>query len=448
MPKILKMYQIKTKKIIADFHTPLAVYQKLRHSYNKSILLECADYHSSKDSFSIIGIESLDCLIGRKSDKNYVEEIMLFMNNIQTSKNEEFNGIYGYCSYGAVQGMEDIDLTQKDDLPTYEYHFFRFVLVFNHFHNELKIIENIPEAKDSELDSLLFRINVPTPTSFQFSAKNEENSSCTDAEFIKRVEKGIRHCQRGDVFQVVLSRQFEQAYTGDEFQVYRALRSINPSPYLFFMDTGNFTVFGSSPEAQLKISNDKAEIHPIAGTYKRTGDDDEDITNARQLLSDPKENAEHMMLIDLARNDLNRNCSQVVVSKERELQLYSHVIHMVSVVEGNLDQKNSGIKCFADSFPAGTLSGAPKIRAMEIIDKEENVARGLYAGSIGFFGFDGSVNQAIIIRSAIARNNKLVFQAGAGVVVKSNPTDELNEVYHKTNALRTAIKKATKLSAS
>ncbi len=442
------MYQVKTKNIIADFLTPLAVYQKLRHSYNKSILLECADYHSSKDSFSIIGIESLESLIAEKSDRNYAQGIESFMQRIPTSKEEEFNGIYGYCSYGAVQGMEDIDLNMEDKMPIYEYHFFRYILVFNHFHNELKIIENIPKEEDSELEKLLFRLNVPTPNSFGFSIENEERSSCSDDDFIEKVKKGIDHCQRGDVFQVVLSRQFEQSYTGDEFQVYRALRSINPSPYLFFMDTGNFTVFGSSPEAQLKISNNKAEIHPIAGTYKRTGDDDEDITKARQLLSDPKENAEHMMLIDLARNDLNRNCSRVVVSKERELQLYSHVIHMVSVVEGNLDQKKSGIKCFADSFPAGTLSGAPKIRAMQIIDKEEDVARGLYAGSIGFFGFDGSVNQAIIIRSATAKNNKLIFQAGAGVVVKSNPKDELNEVYHKTNAIRTAIKKATKLSVS
>lgn len=440
------MYQVKTKNIIADFHTPVAVFQKLRQVYNKSVLLECADYHSAQDSFSIIGIDSIKSLICYEKKGNFSREIVHFMESISCSEEIDFNGIYGYCSYAAVQKMEEIDLNLADELPFYEYHFFRFILVFNHFHNTLQLIENIPNGEASQLEELICKINMPLPVSYEFKSVGAEKPCSNDNEFISKVEKGIEHCQKGNVFQVVISRQFSQAYLGDAFQVYRSLRSLNPSPYLFFMDTGNFSVFGSSPEAQLKIQNNTAEIHPIAGTYKRTGNDREDLIRAASLKDDPKENAEHMMLIDLARNDLNRNCSQVVLKKERELQFYSHVIHMVSVVEGKIDQKKKGIKCFSDSFPAGTLSGAPKIRAMQIIDDLEEKSRGLYAGSIGYLGFDGSVNQAIIIRSAIAKNNTLTFQAGAGVVEKSNPLSELNEVYHKTNAIRTAILNAQKMN--
>jgi len=253
------------------------------------------------------------------------------------------------------------------------------------------------------------------------------------------VKKGIASCHRGDVFQIVLSRRFEQPFTGDELNVYRALRSINPSPYLFFFDYGDYKLMGSSPEAQIIIKNGKAVVHPIAGTFKRTGDDETDKKEADRLLLDAKENAEHVMLVDLARNDLSRLCDDVKVEHYREVQYFSHVIHLVSEVSGSVRPGTNPFELLAKTFPAGTLSGAPKIKAMQLIDAFEPTARGSYGGGIGFVGFDGSCNHAIMIRTFLSKQNTLVYQAGAGVVAASKPENELQEVNNKLGALKKAI---------
>ena len=280
---------------------------------------------------------------------------------------------------------------------------------------------------------------------FSFEPIGEEEKNMPDERYLEMVRTGKEHCQRGNVFQVVLSRRFSQAFQGDEFNVYRALRSINPSPYLFFFDYGSYRLFGSSPEAQLVSNGHRARIHPIAGTFRRTGDDTKDAEAARELAADPKENAEHVMLVDLARNDLGRNAETVEVTQLREVQFFSHVIHLVSTVEGDLPADTNPVRLLADTFPAGTLSGAPKVRALQIIDKEEPTRRTYYGGAIGQFGLDGEVNHAIMIRSFLSRNNILHFQAGAGIVVDSVPAKELAEVDNKLAALRKAIQAAKEI---
>ena len=246
------------------------------------------------------------------------------------------------------------------------------------------------------------------------------------------------------MFQIVLSRRFIQRYEGDDFRLYRALRSINPSPYLFYFDFGSFRIFGSSPETHCRIEGGKAYIDPIAGTAKRTGDSEADRKAAEYLRNDPKENAEHVMLVDLARNDLSRNCHNVKVDFYKDLQYYSHVVHLVSRVSGELDMAGTGdgadtVKTFLDTFPAGTLSGAPKVRAMQLIAEYEPHRRGPYGGCIGYIGLNGSLNQAITIRTFVSRNGELTFQAGGGIVAKSDVEYELQEVNNKLAALRKAI---------
>lgn len=275
--------------------------------------------------------------------------------------------------------------------------------------------------------------------------KGEKSSNLTDAEFLEFVEQGKQHCFRGDVFQLVLSRRFSQSFQGDDFNVYRTLRSINPSPYLFYFDYGDFKIFGSSPEAQLVVQDGKAEIHPIAGTFKRTGNDEEDAAAALELSKDPKENSEHVMLVDLARNDLSRNGSEVVVEKNREIQFYSHVIHLVSKVSCKMKAAAKTFRVVADTFPAGTLSGAPKHKALQLIDRYEKTKRNFYGGAIGYLDFDGNFNHAIIIRSFLSQHNQLHYQAGAGIVADSVPENELQEVYNKLGALDKALSLAEKV---
>jgi anthranilate synthase component 1 len=354
--------------------------------------------------------------------------------------------LFGYTSFDAVQFFDTIRLSKKSSLaasiPLMRYRLYQYVIAINHFKDELIICENSIKGIDSDLnlvESLIRSKDVPV---FPFKIANEETSSMTDSDYMEMVKKGIRHCYRGDVFQIVLSRRFEQRFTGDEFNVYRTLRNINPSPYLFYFDYGDYKLMGSSPESQLIISNGKAVVHPIAGTFMRTGDDLIDAELAEKLLGDPKENAEHVMLVDLARNDLSRLCDQVFVSSYKKINYYSHVIHMVSEVTGSVKPQTNPFELLAVTFPAGTLSGAPKFKAMELIDEFEPTARGYYGGCIGFMGFDGSCNHAIMIRTLLSRNNTLVYQAGAGIVAASKPESELLEVGNKLNALKSAIRKA------
>ncbi|MDR0559531.1 MAG: anthranilate synthase component I family protein [Prevotellaceae bacterium] len=455
---------IRCRKLLADLQTPVSIYLKVRDMSSQSALLESSDYHSSENSFSFIGIEP----IASFSVKNhvakmiypdgYVTESEIKSQNIQSLLNEyiqnfelsgnkdQINGFFGYTSYDAVKYLENIDIQEnrQSELPEMKYILYRFVIAINHLRDEMTIIENLTENEESRIDELISVIDCRNFPSYDFSSVDNVTSSITDDEYKKMVTEGIENCLRGNVFQIVLSRRFEQQFSGDDFKVYRALRSINPSPYLFYFDFGSFRIFGSSPETHIKVENNIATIDPIAGTIHRTGDDEKDAQLAQKLLEDPKENAEHVMLVDLARNDLSRNSSNVQVKSYREIQFYSHVIHMVSRICGEISNDVNRISLFTDTFPAGTLSGAPKVRAMQLINEIEKHPRGIYGGCIGYIGFNGNLNQAITIRTFISHNNTLYYQAGAGIVAKSKPENELLEVNNKLGALKKAIELANK----
>lgn len=459
------------KKLLADTYTPVSIYLKLRDKFPNSILLESSDYHGHENSFSFICCKPLASikveneLITRMfPDGNVVTntiqketsvpaEIKKFSDAFQTSANEfKFisNGLFGYISYDAVRYFEDvtIDATKKESkkIPDIIYSIYQYVIAIDHYKEEMYLFEHsFSEVNSQGLEQLEAFISNKNFASYPFQTEQEEVSNFTDAEYMDMVAKGKAHCKRGDVFQIVLSREFSQAFKGDDFNVYRALRSVNPSPYLFYFDYGNFKIFGSSPEAQLVVKNRVASIHPIAGTFKRTGNDDADAQLAEKLKLDPKENAEHVMLVDLARNDLSRDSNEVKVETFREIQFYSHVIHLVSMVSGKLKPDVTTMKMVADTFPAGTLSGAPKHKAMQLIDKYERGNRSFYGGCIGFMGFDGTFNHAIVIRSFLSKNNRLFYQAGAGVVESSNEQSELNEVNNKLAALKKAIEFAKQI---
>lgn len=458
--------QVKTKKLLADLQTPVGIYLKIRDSFPESALLESSDFHAGEDSSSFIAMYPLSKfkvknyeitteINGQTTIRNLVKplvnELDEFINSfhLQGENLAKINGFFGYTSYDSIQYFEAIDPKNKKyenaDIPELFYIFYRFILVINHLKNELTIVENIPEGEKSDIHKLEALLQNNNFASYNFKIKGEEKSFITDEEYIDSVKKGIAHCKRGDVFQIVPSRCYSQAFTGDDFKVYRALRSINPSPYLFYFDFGSFRIFGSSPETHCKINKGLAYIDPIAGTYKRTGDDEKDRKLSEKLLQDEKENAEHVMLVDLARNDLSRNCHEVKLEFYKRVQYFSHVIHLVSRVSGIIDKGKNSISVFADTFPAGTLSGAPKVRAMQLLYDIEKHMRGIYGGCIGYIGLDGNLNQAITIRSFLSKNNVLYYQAGAGVVSKSNPEKELKEVNNKLGALKKAIDLAEKL---
>lgn len=459
------------RKILADIITPVSIYLKIRDIYPNSLLLESSDYHSKENSYSFICMDPVaEFLVqhgeisvsmpGRAPTRaavapghNVVEQLNGFLSAFDMNSGGHellVDGIFGYTAYDAVQYFEDIRFNSaqpdKEDIPELRYNFFRFVLAINHLTNELSLFEHIVNGGESEIDRVSFLLHNRNIATYGFGLTGEEASNLTDDDFRAMVAKGKEHCHRGDVFQIVLSRQFYQDFTGDEFNVYRALRSINPSPYLFYFDYGSYKLFGSSPEAQIEVKGGKAYINPIAGTFRRTGNDREDQELARKLTEDDKENAEHVMLVDLARNDLSRTTGQVKVEEYREIQFYSHVIHMVSKVSGVLEEDANTIRIMGESFPAGTLSGAPKYRAMELIDLYEKKRRGYYGGAIGFLRFNGDINHAIMIRSFLSRDHRLYYQAGAGVVSESTEEGELQEVNNKLAALKSAIEMAVNMN--
>lgn len=457
------------KKILADTLTPVSFYLKIRDKFPNSILLESSDYHANDNSFSYICCNPIASIkvINNKIIQTFPDGTV-FKNNInkntqvpqvihkfskrfkvQTEENFKFinNGIFGYLAYDAVRYFEDIEITKKEGhlcIPDIYYAVYQNIIAINHFKNEAYIFAHCFNAKNN-IDDILQLIKSKNFAAFAFSTQGETTSNLTDNEYKQLINLAKKHCARGDVFQLVLSKKFSQAFKGDEFNVYRALRSINPSPYLFYFDYGDFKIFGSSPEAQLIINKDKAEIHPIAGTFKRTGHDEKDAELAKKLALDDKENSEHVMLVDLARNDLSRHGNNVKVEKYREVQFFSHVIHLVSKVTGTKHKNTTTMQVVADTFPAGTLSGAPKHKAMQLIESYEKTSREFYGGAIGFMDFHGNFNHAIMIRTFLSKNHQLHWQAGAGLVSKSHPETELQEVYNKLRALTKAIELAENL---
>ena len=464
------MYKIKTyrKKILADTLTPVSIYQKIRDKYSNSVLLESSDYGANDNSYAYVCFNPISSfkvynnLIEKKYPDNSTQQTKLTKTNLvvnelndyfkifQTEKSDaKFfeNGLIGYINYDAVEHFENINFQAKENdikIPEIFYAFYSNIIIINVFNNEALLLHHSFNQKNNlkEIEELLKSNKI---SKFDFHKSGNITSNLKDNEYIDLVKKGIKHCKRGDVFQIVLSRKFKQSFEGDEFNLYRALRSINPSPYLFYFDYGSYKIFGSSPEAQLVVKNSKAEIHPIAGTFIRTGNDIEDSIKAKKLAVDQKENSEHMMLVDLARNDLSRNGNNVRVEKDREIQFYSHVIHLVSKVTAEKKNNSSTFQIVADTFPAGTLSGAPKHKAMQLISKYENSNRSFYGGAIGFMDFEGNFNHAIIIRSFLSKNHELIFQAGAGIVSKSDPKSELQEINNKLGALIKALDLAEKI---
>ena len=458
-------YTAKARTILSDLYTPVGVYMRLRDLYPQSALMESSDYHDQNNSRSFIGVNPM-----AQVAISHGEAVCTFPDGSRTSHevNAEYRcdkaindftsrlkvdgemahycGLYGYTSFNAVRYFEDIavkdETMEKNDAPDMLYILYKDIIVFDHFNNTLTIVTL---GDEDDIDDIVRQMNKSNVHAYGFKPIGETTSPLTDEEHKANIRKGIKHCLRGDVFQIVLSRRFVQRYEGDDFKLYRALRSINPSPYLFYFDFGGFRIFGSSPETHCRIEGGRAYIDPIAGTTKRTGDAEADKRGAEFLRSNPKENAEHVMLVDLARNDLSRNCHDVKVDFYKDLQYYSHVIHLVSRVSGELDEGADPIKAFIDTFPAGTLSGAPKVRAMQLISEYEPHNRGAYGGCIGYIGLDGSLNQAITIRTFVSRNGELWFQAGGGIVAKSDEEYELQEVNNKLGALRRAIMTAEKL---
>lgn len=457
---------------LADTKTPVALYGALRDHYQFPLLLESSEYNSKDGHYSFICLNPLatvslqnqqfkTTIAGKTQsntisydEKSLISKLITFKNQFEFETQELpfcYAGLFGYMGYNIIRYSEDIELKNDHkyfDIPELMYHVYGIILVFNHSTNTLNIISHHfdDERAKQQLNQVIERIKFSRISEFHFSTVGEICSSINDEAFKKLAKKAKQHCQLGDVFQLVLSRRFSQNFIGDEFNVYRLLKNINPSPYLFYFDLGNFKLFGSSPEAQLVLSKGKAEIHPIAGTYKRTGNDKEDLIKAGELLNDPKENAEHNMLIDLARNDLSKYCSDVKVQFSKQTQFYSHVIHLVSKVAGTQKSQHHPFEILLGTFPAGTLSGSPKYKAMQLIDKYELESREFYGGCIGFISHDNQLNHAIMIRTFLSKDNTLYFQAGAGIVVSSNENNELQEIYNKTNALKNAIQQAEKFN--
>ncbi|MES2417454.1 MAG: anthranilate synthase component I family protein [Bacteroidota bacterium] len=465
----MNTYTIQTykKQQLADTTTPVSIYLRLRDVFPNTILLESSDYHSRENATSYVCAEPVAGIIlqdgvlstyfpdgskAAKTDFVLAEEIEAFkacFNPVGPTGGKHIStGLFGYFTWNAVQHFEDISFTSatpdEDKIPVMQYHVYRYIIAIDHFKNEVSLVKNrFNEDTDLDLTKIEYLIQNKNFPAYSFKTDGEEQSNLTDEGFITMVEKLKKHIYRGDVFQIVPSRAFKQGFLGDEFNVYRCLRSINPSPYLFYFDYGSFKLFGSSPEAQITIGNKVANIFPIAGTFKRTGNDEEDVALAKKLEQDPKESAEHVMLVDLARNDLSRHCNGVEVKSFKEVQYYSHLIHLVSKVSGNLQAGVSAFKVVADTYPAGTLSGAPKYKAMQLIDEYEKLGRNFYAGAIGYMGFNDDFNHAIMIRTFMSKNNQLHYRAGAGIVADSIAENELNEVNNKIAALRKAVVMAT-----
>lgn len=456
------------KSLLGDLHTPVSTYLKVRDLFPQSVLMESSDYHGVENNRSFIGLNPIANIHinhgvatfvfpdGQQEERNISDDYQVeqaireFISHFQVEgEYAGYCGLYGYTTFNAVRYFEKIQVKDstdaKNDAPEILYILYKYLIVFNDYKSEMVLIEMLGEGEPAHLSEVEKAIHNRNYTTYDFRAVGPATSTLTDEEHKANIRQGIAHCMRGDVFQIVLSRRFIQRYEGDDFKLYRALRSINPSPYLFYFDFGGFRIFGSSPETHCKIEDGKATIDPIAGTTRRSGDKETDKQLTKALLADPKENAEHVMLVDLARNDLSRNCHNARVEFYKEPQYYSHVIHLVSRVSGDMDEDSNPIRTFIDTFPAGTLSGAPKVRAMQLISELEPHSRGAYGGCIGFIGLNGTLNQAITIRTFVSRNNELWFQAGGGIVAQSNEENELQEVNNKLGALKKAIQLAEQL---
>lgn len=469
----MKSFTVHAKgvEILADQTTPVRLFRNIRDRFPHSVLLESNDYHGKADATSIIAFKPFVTFTAQRAEvevighggyffkkkvsspreilplfKEFVSSVRLERD--QVTKNLPI-GCVGHTSYDSVQIFEEIDFRVREEtrpkIPYLRYSFFEYMIVIDHFRSRMALIHNSFPGCEGSLDEIEQLNAIPGAPEYGFEVTGDEMQCSSDESHASNILRCKKHIARGDVFQIVPSRRFARRFSGDDFELYRTLRSINPSPYLFYLDCGDYRLFGSSPEAQLLIKNGIAEISPIAGTYRRSGDAETDNSLAQKLLADEKENAEHVMLVDLARNDLNRHCNKVHVETFREIQFYSHVIHLVSRVVGELRADVHPIDIFADTFPAGTLTGAPKYKAMSLIDEFETVSRSMYGGAVGIFSSDDSSTiHAIFIRSFMSQHGTLYYQAGSGVVSDSEVESEMMEVHNKLGALTAAMTKRSR----
>ncbi|MBN2417939.1 MAG: anthranilate synthase component I [Deltaproteobacteria bacterium] len=467
---LIPVYQ----ELLADIETPVSTYLKVRDS-SFSYLLESADGGSRWGRYSFIGYKPFISILYRDNSveiyKEGSKEIIKDVNNPfdilkETSKKYTpvmagdlppfQGGLVGYVNYDLIRKWERLPAIEplEGKQPESAFTATKNLIVFDHLTHMMKVISfaHIEEGSDlrecytracHEVDKTIEELKGPIHDSDTGVAISDLKSNFEKEDFKEAVKKAKEYIVAGDVIQVVLSQQFTGEVHGEDFQIYRQLRSINPSPYMFYLNFGEVKFIGASPEILVRLTDGKIELRPIAGTRPRGATDEEDMALEKDLMADPKERAEHIMLVDLGRNDAGKVAAPGSVSVPRlmEIERYSHVMHIVSRVEGVLRDDRDCFDLFMSSFPAGTVSGAPKIRAMEIISELEPGQRGPYAGAVGYFGFNGNMDFCITIRTITISSNRISIQAGAGIVADSDPEEEYRETIRKASATFNAIER-------
>jgi anthranilate synthase component 1 len=473
------------RRLFSGTETPLGVYQKLCGSRPNTFLLESAE-QGVWGRYSFVGVASRGQLVSSQTTATWKSEYpalpdgkelpsdplaaLELLQSSWVSDPAEFplsSGLVGFAGWGLTELIERLPSAKSADyqLPLYGFNQFSELVVMDHQRSELILVsvvfldglgsreEKLAEA-ERKLDELQRSVSLPTPARLKLPKWPEPTyqSNTSKEGFLEAVEKAKQHVRLGEVFQVVISQRFDQQVWADALDVYSSLRALNPSPYMYLMrwedQDGEFSIVGSSPEALIKVSGERVITHPIAGSRPRGKDTATDITNAEDLLADAKERSEHLMLVDLARNDLLKVCdpTSLLVSEFMEIHRFSHIMHLVSTVEGRLRPELSAVKALLATFPAGTLSGAPKPRALEIIHDLELTARGLFGGVVGYFDFQGNADLAIAIRTALIRDGVARIQAGAGIVLDSDPESEYQETLAKAAVVLRAVASANEMT--
>lgn len=455
-----------TVEYVADTETPITLYLKLLDQ-GPSCLLESVEGGQYLGRYSFIALDPIVTFRSAGGDGALVfpdgraenvsgpplktlREIMQSFRVPERENNLRFwGGAVGFTAYDAVRSLEKLPGTPVDELqmPDCIYFFPSTVVIFDHVRHTVTLSVNLPlDGEDpcvvykravSKLKQIRDKLQRSIPYTGEFTLQGAIKEDLSDDEFVQRVQRAQEYIRAGDIIQVVLSRRYALNFDGDDFAIYRRLRSVNPSPYMYYFNLGDIKVIGSSPEMLVRVENETVTTCPIAGTRPRALDPEEDRRLAGELLDDEKERAEHLMLVDLGRNDLGRVSvpGTVKVPRFMEVDYYSHVMHIVSRVEGILAPDKDALDALAACFPAGTVSGAPKVRAMEIIDELEPNRRGIYAGAVGYLGFNGNMDTAIAIRTMVIKGNTIYIQAGAGIVADSQPQRECEEIASKARAM-------------
>ncbi len=471
---LIPVYEV----ITADMLTPVLAYLKIRNEGEQSFLLESVEGTKQLARYSFIGKNPVS-IISNKGMKieisingtktniqqnlfDYLKETLKKYKQPQIEELPDFTGgIVGYIGYENICLIEKVVNVKENKIGTPDsiLGIYKTILAFDHYKHQIILISNVLIDENSnlnyeynlaltEINNIKKELRKPIEYSSGFQLCKTTKEHISDTELKEQILLSKNNICEGDIFQIVLSKRFSAEYKGDLFNVYRALRVINPSPYMYYLEFNNdFTIVGTSPEDLVKVKNRKAQVLPIAGTRKRGNTNEKDKVLEENLINDPKELAEHTMLMDLGRNDLNRICKYdtVNVIEMMKIQRYSHVMHIVSKIEGELRDDKDSIDALKACFPAGTVTGAPKIRAMQLIEEYESEARNVYAGAVGYFDFSGNLDMCIAIRTLFAKNKTIYWQAGAGIVSDSRPELEIKEIKNKSAVLVSALKYAGKI---